>query len=325
MIVLKGMRIYQFIPLAPLPVMARLIRSARPGTIPVLDLEDGLLDLHQPAHTPQRRRAAREVLLQLCRSFMAREGQNRPLALRLNPYGSADFEADLTVARAVASAFTLAGLLLPKVSGADGLKAGDRALRAAGLPAACVLPILESQTALLQASEITAAAAHIGAAAVCFGHHDYCLDAGLWPFPEPNAASYWLPVETVARAALAAGLRYVHPPTSGLRDRRMLAGLLARLESIASGSCDLFSAGLSQTAALRQMHALGIPAAESPQTPSGTPPLTAQQARCRAEQLCTQFARSRRAEHAFAAHGEAGRFISPHEYLAAVRYLQAGL
>jgi citrate lyase beta subunit len=318
------MRIYQFIPLAPLPVMARLIRSARPGTIPVLDLEDGLLDPHQPAHTQQRRHAAREVLLQLCRSFMAPEGLNRPLALRLNVYGSADFEADLPVARAVASALTLAGLLLPKVSGADGLKAADRALRAAGLPAPSLLPILETQTALLQASEITAAAAGIGATAVCFGHHDYCLDAGLWPFPEPDTASYWLPAETVARAALAAGLRYVHPPTSGLRDRGMLAALLARLESIASGSFDLFSAGLSQTAALRQLHALGIPAADSPQTPSVKPPISSQQARSRAEQLCALFESSRRAEHAFAAHGEAGRFISPHEYLAAVRYLKAG-
>lgn len=318
------MTIYQFIPLAPPPVMARLIRSARPGTIPVLDLEDGLLDLNQPAHTPQRRRAAREVLLQLCRIFMAPEVLNRPLALRLNVLASADFEADLPVARAVASAFTLAGLLLPKVSGADGLKSVDRALRAAGLPAACMLPILETQAALLQAHEITASAACLGATAVCFGHYDYCLDAGLWPFPEPDVASYWLPVETVAKAALAAGLRYLHPPTSGLRDRRMLAGLLARLKSIASGSFDVLSAGLSQTAALRQLHAHGIPAAESPQSPSVTPPLTAQQARCRAEQLCAVFASSRRAEHAFAAHGEAGRFISPHEYLAAVRYLQAG-
>jgi citrate lyase beta subunit len=318
------MKIYQFIPLAPLPVMARLIHAARPGTIPVLDLEDGLIDVCHPEQTPQRRRAAREVLLELCRSFMAWEGQSRPLALRLNPHGSADFEADLPVARAVASAFTLAGLLLPKVRGADGLRAADRALRAAGLPTGSMVPILETQAALLQASQITAAATRISATAVCFGHHDYCLDAGLWPFPEPDAASYWLPVETVAKAAMAAGLRYLHPPTTGLRDHRMLAALLARLENIGNARFDVMSAGLSQTAALRQLHAQGIPAARSPETPSVTSPLTAQQARCRAEQLRTQFVSSRRAEHAFAAHGETGRFISPHEYLAAVRYLQAG-
>lgn len=46
------MKINQFIPLAPVPMMARLICSARPGTIPVLNLGDGLLDFHQPVHIP---------------------------------------------------------------------------------------------------------------------------------------------------------------------------------------------------------------------------------------------------------------------------------
>jgi citrate lyase beta subunit len=316
------MKIYQFIPLASVPVMARLIIAARPDTIPVLDLEDGLLDVRQPAHTSERRRAAREVLLELCRTFVT-QGQRRPLALRLNPHGSADFEADLPVARAAASAFSLVGLLLPKVSEADDLQAADRVLRAAGLPAGCVLPILETRTALLQAREITAVAAHLGATAVVYGHHDYCLDAGLWPFPEPEAADYWLPVDTVAGAALDAGLRYVHPPTSRLRDRRMLAALLARLASICSGDFDVFSAGLSQTAALRQLDASGSHASGSPKNLSLSAPLTPEQARRKAEHLCEMFESCRRAEHAFAADGEAGRFISPHEYLAALRHLQA--
>ena len=33
--------IYQFIPVAPVRVMERLIRSMAPGTMAVLDLEDG--------------------------------------------------------------------------------------------------------------------------------------------------------------------------------------------------------------------------------------------------------------------------------------------
>ena len=40
--------IYQFIPNAPERVMERLIRSMVPGTMAILDLEDGYLDVRDP-------------------------------------------------------------------------------------------------------------------------------------------------------------------------------------------------------------------------------------------------------------------------------------
>lgn len=40
--------IYQFIPVAPVRVMERLIRCMVPGTMAVLDLEDGYLDVRDP-------------------------------------------------------------------------------------------------------------------------------------------------------------------------------------------------------------------------------------------------------------------------------------
>jgi hypothetical protein len=43
--------IYQFIPNAPVRVMERLIRSMVPGTMAILDLEDGYLDVRDPART----------------------------------------------------------------------------------------------------------------------------------------------------------------------------------------------------------------------------------------------------------------------------------
>ena len=309
------MRIFQFIPLAPVPVMARLIRAARRGTIPVLDLEDGLLDVVQPANTPERRRAARAVLLELCKGFSTHGGGVQPLALRVNAFGSADLEADLPVARTVAAAFDLQAVLLPKVAGAADLRQAVQRLRAAGLPAGCTLPMLESVDALLQAREITSTAAELGATAVIFGHYDHCLDAGLWPFPAPQDEAYWQPVATVAKAALAAGLRYVHPPTSNLHDSRALVALLARLEDLCGEGFDLMSAGLRQTAALHELAATGVGAlaADAPPPPAPLP----------AQQLCVLFERCKRPEHGFAVDGESGRFIAPHEYLAAVRHLQA--
>ena len=47
--------VYQFIPVAPTRVMERLIRSMGPGTMAVLDLEDGYLDVRDPGKTGERR------------------------------------------------------------------------------------------------------------------------------------------------------------------------------------------------------------------------------------------------------------------------------
>jgi citrate lyase beta subunit len=308
-------KIYQFIPLAPVPVMARLIRKAWPTTIPVLDLEDGLQDVCQPANTPERREAARAVLVGLCQRFLQQAGCVQPLALRVNGWGSADLLADLPVAEALAAAFDLQAVLLPKVDEAAGLHRAAQQLQAAGLPAGCIVPVLESKAALLQAPQIAAAAADLGSRAVVFGHYDYCLDLGLWPFPGPDDDAYWQPVATVTAAALKAGLRYIHPPTVNLHDTHWLAAVVTRLASLCGEGFDLFSAGFSQTAGLRELVATRV----SDLYASLLPPL----APLPAQQLCALFESCKRPEHAFAVDGKSGRFISPHEYLAAIRHLQA--
>ncbi len=56
--------IYQFIPNAPVRVMERLIRSMMPGTMAILDLEDGYLDVRDPAWTCERQEGGRSHLLE---------------------------------------------------------------------------------------------------------------------------------------------------------------------------------------------------------------------------------------------------------------------
>jgi hypothetical protein len=54
--------IYQFIPNAPVRVMERLVRSMVPGTMAILDLEDGYLDVRDPGRTSERRGGRRQQL-----------------------------------------------------------------------------------------------------------------------------------------------------------------------------------------------------------------------------------------------------------------------
>jgi hypothetical protein len=91
--------IYQFIPNAPVRVMERLIRSMLPGTMAILDLEDGYLDVRDPDRTSARREGGRKQLLELCARSQGRTN-GRPVAMRINVAGTEDFVRDLPVVRA---------------------------------------------------------------------------------------------------------------------------------------------------------------------------------------------------------------------------------
>jgi hypothetical protein len=60
--------IYQFIPVAAGRVMQRLIRSMAPGTMAILDLENGYLDVRDQSQTSERREGGRTTygLIAIC-------------------------------------------------------------------------------------------------------------------------------------------------------------------------------------------------------------------------------------------------------------------
>ncbi|MFM8810155.1 MAG: aldolase/citrate lyase family protein, partial [Chthoniobacterales bacterium] len=302
-------------------VMERLIRSMGPGTMAVLDLEDGYLDVWDPGMTSERRARGREQLLELCANAKGRTN-GRSVAMRVNVAGSEDFARDLPVVRAASETFGLAAVMLPKVESADQVRRALADLGAEGLEFGGLVPMVETRKGMDRIDEIVAAAVEVGSPAVVYGHHDYLLDAGAWPFPGPRDVSYWEPVERVAQPALAAGLRYVHPPEAELRDEVLLAGMVARLRQICGHRFDVMSAGMSQTSLLLRL-VEGFLSRESDINPaSGQQALTRAEKRSLAEKTRGLFEKNNRQEHSFSADSRQGRFISPHEYLAAKNYLR---
>lgn len=284
----------------------------------VLDLEDGYLDVRDPGKTRERREGGRKQLLELCANAKDRTN-GRPVAMRVNVAGSEDFVRDLPVVRAASETFGLATVMLPKVESADQVRRAHADLSAEGIECGGLVPMIETRKGMDRIDEIIAMAVELGSPAVVYGHHDYWLDAGAWPFPGPRDASYWEPVERVAGSALAAGLRYAHPPGAELRDNGLLGAMLARLSRICGESFDVFSAGMSQTSILLRL-VEGASSRESVIDLVFDEPTSADKTRL-AEEICALYEANNRQEHSFSAGSREGRFISPHEYLAAMNYL----
>ncbi|MFZ9933226.1 MAG: hypothetical protein ACO3G9_08530, partial [Chthoniobacterales bacterium] len=133
--------------------------------------------------------------------------------------------------------------------------------------------------------------------------------------------AYWDPVERVAGAAMSAGLRYVHPPEANLRNEVLLEFMVWKLRGICGDRLDFYSAGMSQTTILRRLTGKASLNAAGFGHIAWIPSLAPEEKKRLAEETCVLFEEHNRQEHSFSADARTGRFISPHEYLAAVRYL----
>jgi citrate lyase beta subunit len=312
--------IYQFIPNAPARVMERLIRSMAAGTTAILDLEDGYLDVRDPNRTSERRAGGRRALLELCERPQGRTHE-KPVVMRVNGASTEDFVRDIPVVRAVAETFGLAAVMLPKVESAEDLRSAHAELDGSGITAGSLIPMVETEKGMSLLDEVLRAAVDVGASALVYGHHDYSLDVGKWPFPSPREQAYWDPVERVAGAAMSAGLRYVHPPEANLRNEVLLEFMVWKLRGICGDRFDLISAGMSQTAILRRLTGESLSSVETFEPVPRLSSLGPQEKKQLAEETCVLFEEHNRQEHSFSADARTGRFISPLEYLAAVRYL----
>jgi hypothetical protein len=190
------------------------------------------------------------------------------------------------------------------------------------IPKGSLIPIVETKEGLGRLDEIAAAAVTAGATTLFYGHYDYCLDAGCWPFSHPADNAYWELVERVVKGATGAGLRYVHPPEASLRDEVLLGRMISRLRRLCGNRFDLASAGMSQTPILLRMTEESSESAATSEPVFDRLPLGPEEKKQLAEETCALFEENNRQEHSFSADARTGRFFSPHEYLAAVNYLR---
>lgn len=173
-----------------------------PGGALLLDLEDGV--------AAGAKAAAREGVA----AALAEHGADRPLWVRVNPFGSGLLYDDLDVVTVAG----LGGVNLPKVESAHEVQCVDWLLEALerrrGLPPGRVrlLATIETGRGMERASEIAAATPRL--VGLCFGAADFSRDLGLdWPPPDGRLSFTVMQAKAaLVQASAAAGLE---PPHDG--------------------------------------------------------------------------------------------------------------
>jgi citrate lyase subunit beta/citryl-CoA lyase len=169
---------------------ARLRKATTMGAdVCIFDLEDSV--------PPDRVVEARETV----RAAIDELGDRTPIWVRVHPAASHDMPLDL----AALPLAKIQGIMLPKASHADDVKACHSAIVAAkGSAQLALIPIIESAAAVLSAAEI---ARNTGVFCVALGRFDLSADLGI----DPDGGS---PALSAARGAvlLASAAARIHPP-----------------------------------------------------------------------------------------------------------------
>lgn len=303
-------------------VTARLIRSTRrtPSTV-VLDLEDSLWDVTDPAGSSTLRAAGRTHLVALAQSDRELFARQR-VGVRVNrvsgPDAAADFEALGQASRFV----EFDSVVATKIeSGAD-ISQNLAHLRDRAVAYRRLVPIVETRRGMDNLDDIIETSRSAGIERLAYGHFDLCLDSGWWPFPDPWEPGFWALADPLIRRWEAAGLGYVHPPYFQTRDEEGLAWIIRRLERTCEREFGIITVGPRQAAlaarSTRQSDSRHGDEFASWATSKATDETPSEMA----HRVTATFLAARREPGGFALDHLTGTFISPHMYVAARNYLR---
>jgi hypothetical protein len=301
-------------------VTARLIRQvAGMETVVVLDLEDSLWDVADPERTAQLKASARKDLLELAKTHPEIFLQNK-IGARINKTTTPEFTADLTTLSEIARILPLSIVVPTKVDSAQELQQCRQALNDHSVVCEALAPIVETTEGVANLPEIASAAAQSGIPAIVFGHYDYSLSAGYWPFLEFDETGYWEIAGRFIDQVERAGLGYVQAPLFSMYDDALFLGVLGQLNKRCQNPFGMLTFGPRQTKlcadlAAGKIHADPVHLRESKENTESK--------RIRLAREVQQVYESHRKEGmSFAVDPRSGRFIAPHQYAAALACLR---
>jgi citrate lyase beta subunit len=220
------------------------------------------------------------------------------LAVRINAPDTAHYAADLAALRGLPG---LHAVFVPKVEAPETLR---QVLQELPLPVRHVVAVVETAAAFDNLPALLSLP-DPQLNLVAFGHCDYNLSCGHFPFFHHDAPQYWAWLAELDRHAQATSKRLLNSPVLRLADDAHFRAVRQQLRQYPSIIGQI-------TLCLAQTELCAQPAAASALLPLLPAPDAA-------EQLTAQFEQGQLAGRTFALNA-GRRLISPHEYAAARQY-----
>jgi len=285
----------------------------------ILDLEDALWDVVFPERTPELKNQGRKELVTFARNFPETFSQ-RQIGIRLNKSSSPEFTYDVSVLAQIAGIVKFDTIVLTKVETSHEVANCITQMDTNHIRYNNIALIIETKTGVDNLDDIINMAKVKNIKYIVYGHYDYSLDTEQWPFLEYDETGFWEQAIPIIRRIEERHLNYIHPPFFQIYDDKKFAENFHRLRTICKRPFGIITLGEQQT-----RHCLELAKDESIKDyrPLRNSRVYLQEELIQSAQTVKQsFEKNRRSNASFALDSKTGRFISPHVYLAAVRYLE---
>ena len=305
----------QFMPPTHPALLLRLERqAARYGARLVLDLEDAIQDPLEPERTPTLKAAARARIREFC---LSRPTTHGGLSIRINPLGTRELERDLALLRELSSGVRWERIVVPKVDQGAMAREFESLLKANGVVWHELVPTIETVAGVRHLDDLLDGVGGTSVRTVQFGHYDYNLDAGHWPFLDQHSEALWEIVTSISRRVESAELQYSHSPHGDLEDDDGLRRILVRLHGLCRRAFSMatLTAAQSRVCGEPRLAVESIAARPAEELAHGRKLEMA-------HHTMAAYRSGRCSDRSFAVARDHARFVSPHEYWGASNYLR---
>ena len=193
---MKNLNIFLYICLVRYKALNHILKKFKKHNISlILDMEDSAQDIFDHENTINLKRQSREGLLYLNERDILKDINT---FVRINSENSEFYKDDIkTVKKAINDKPYINGIFLPKVEEYDQIKNCYDKISITEERKISIVPIIETMK---------------GFKYVHYGHYDYCLDSSFWPFPEPYHLDYWELIDRISNKIYDHKRKYIHTP-----------------------------------------------------------------------------------------------------------------
>lgn len=215
------MYIYQFVKYNSFTNSKHIDKYSKTGAVICFDLEDSIYDWVNPDNSARIKSEARVVLGSIFNLF-----SKDKFGIRINT-DEDELKRDIDFL----SDKKIHSIFIPKITSAEQIIALYNRLKKADVQFKELIPIIESKTALSNLSKIVKEASPYFNKLV-FGHCDYNLSIGAFPFFHHYNSEYWKWVNKIIEIASANNITFINSVFLNLGDNEFFGKMLSHIYQI---------------------------------------------------------------------------------------------
>jgi len=209
--------IIQYLPLRNARASYRFLKRLNQyGVMTILDLEDSSIDPFDSQKTKELKRESRLGLMSIIEKYSW--DFNQKIYIRINSINSDCYQDDINLVKKIKKMkIPITGVFLPKVESYSQVLNLNSFFKEDELEIE-IIPMIETLKGVLNFRSILKEDTDKLIKRIHYGHYDYCSDAKLWPFPEPNNFEFWELVKPLVETLTEFERGFVQSPFSQINN-----------------------------------------------------------------------------------------------------------